>query len=151
MSNQWLLHPNAICYWRAAMAVLAFGLYFFTPQQAVAIFIFTFAAFLDGVDGMVARGCCLVSKLGESLDPLCDKLTYLPPLIGFAYVGILSFKLVWILVAVELFGQFLARKVLSLMKISGAANNFGKIRLLSVSPWSSFVPCYMGPKVNRYR
>ncbi len=112
------------------MAVLGFFLYFFTPIQGPAILIFTWAAILDGVDGIVARQCNLVTKWGESLDPLCDKLTYLPPLIGFAYTGILSINLVWILVVIELFGQFFARRLLTFLKISGAANNFGKIKAI---------------------
>lgn len=128
--NLWLMHPNAICYWRAAMAGIAYFLYFIFPIQSLAILIFTFSAILDGVDGVVARGCGLGTKLGEWLDPLCDKLTYLPPLVGFAYGGILSVKLVWILVAIEFAGQFFARKVLSLLNISGAANNFGKIKAI---------------------
>ena len=130
MSHQWLLHPNSICYWRAVMAVLGFWLYFFSSWQSLAIFIFTFAAILDGVDGVVARGCNLVSRWGEWLDPLCDKLTYLPPLIGFAHGGILSVKLVWILVVIEFAGQFFARRILTKMKFSGAANNFGKIKAI---------------------
>jgi CDP-diacylglycerol--serine O-phosphatidyltransferase len=130
LTHQWLLHPNAICYWRTGMAICGFFLYFFTDYQGIAIFIFTFAAILDGVDGVVARNCNLISRLGEWLDPMCDKLTYLPPLIGFAYAGILSIQLIWILVAVELFGQFFARKILSYLKISGAANNFGKIKAI---------------------
>ncbi len=130
MSHQWLLHPNSICYWRTVMAVLGFGLYFFSSWQSLAIFIFTFAAILDGVDGVVARGCNLVSRWGEWLDPLCDKLTYLPPLIGFAHGGIISVKLVWILVVIEFAGQFFARRILTKMKFSGAANNFGKIKAI---------------------
>lgn len=129
-SHLWLLHPNAICYWRTAMALIGFVLYFFSGYQAFAIVIFTFAAILDGVDGIVARNCDMVTEWGEWLDPLCDKLTYLPPLIGFAYTGILSIKLVWILVAVELFGQFFARRILSLLSYSVAANNFGKIKAI---------------------
>ncbi len=129
-THQWLLHPNAICYWRTGLAIAGFVLYFWTKYQSGAIIIFTFAAILDGVDGLVARGCNLVSKLGEWLDPLCDKLTYLPPLLGFAYTGIISEKLVWILVGIELFGQFAARRLLSLMKTSVAANNFGKIKAI---------------------
>ncbi|GAB6190380.1 CDP-alcohol phosphatidyltransferase family protein [Desulfocastanea catecholica] len=129
-SHLWLLHPNAICYWRTAMALIGFVLYFFSGYQAFAIIIFTFAAILDGVDGIVARNCDMVTEWGEWLDPLCDKLTYLPPLIGFAYTGILSIKLVWILVAVELFGQFFARRILSLLSYSVAANNFGKIKAI---------------------
>ncbi len=130
VAHQWLMHPNSICYWRTAMALFCFYLYFWTDLQAVAIIIFTFAAILDGVDGVIARNCGLVSKWGETLDPLCDKLTYLPPLLGFAYVGIISVKLVWILVAIELFGQFFARSLLTFLNISGAANNFGKIKAI---------------------
>jgi CDP-diacylglycerol--serine O-phosphatidyltransferase len=129
-SHLWLLHPNAICYWRAAMALIGFVLYFFLGYQVVAIPIFTFAAFLDGVDGIIARKCNLGSHWGEWLDPMCDKLTYLPPLLGFAYAGILSTTLVWMLVGVELFGQFFARRILDMLKTSGAANNFGKIKAI---------------------
>lgn len=129
-SHLWLMHPNAICYWRAAMAIVAYVLYFFLGFQSLAIPIFTFAAILDGVDGIVARKCNLGSKWGEWLDPVCDKLTYLPPLIGFAYVGIISPTLVWILVIIEGIGQFLARHILNMLNISGAANNFGKIKAI---------------------
>ncbi len=130
LSHQWLLHPNSICYWRTVMAVMGFALYFFTSYQSVAIFIFTFAAILDGADGVVARGCNLGSSWGEWLDPMCDKLTYLPPLIGFAYAGIISIELVWGLVAIEFVGQFFARRILTWLKFSGAANNFGKIKAI---------------------
>jgi CDP-diacylglycerol--serine O-phosphatidyltransferase len=129
-SHLWLMHPNAICYWRTVMALLGFILYFLMDYQAIAIIIFTFAAILDGVDGIVARNCDMVTEWGEWLDPMCDKLTYLPPLIGFAYAGILSVELVWIMVAVELFGQFFARKILALLSHSVAANNFGKIKAI---------------------
>ncbi|MFH2060173.1 MAG: CDP-alcohol phosphatidyltransferase family protein [Pseudomonadota bacterium] len=129
-SHQWLLYPNAICYWRTVLAFIGFALYFLTSYQAIAIFVFTFAAILDGVDGVVARGCNLVSRWGEWLDPLCDKLTYLPPLIGFAYAGIISIKLIWILTIIELIGQFFARRILIWIKFSGAANNFGKIKAI---------------------
>ncbi len=129
-SHLWLLHPNSICYWRTAMAFLGFCLYFSSTYQAAAIFIFTFAAILDGADGVVARQCDLGTLWGETLDPLCDKLTYLPPLIGFAYAGIIRPDLVWILVIIEFSGQFLARRILTWIKFSGAANNFGKIKAI---------------------
>lgn len=128
--NLWLLHPNAVCYWRTAMAMIGLLLYFFTGHENSGIIIFTFAAILDGIDGVIARKCNLGSKLGEWLDPLCDKLTYLPPLIGFAYKGIISINLIWLLVVIEICGQFLARRVLDILKTSGAANNFGKIKAI---------------------
>ena len=129
-NNLWLLHPNAVCYWRTAMALVGLVLYFFIGYENIGIVIFTFAAILDGVDGIIARKCQLGSKFGEWLDPFCDKLTYLPPLIGFAYRGIISVKLIWVLVAIELFGQFFARRILDFLKTSGAANNFGKIKAI---------------------
>ncbi len=129
-NHQWLLHPNSICYWRAALALVGFVLYFWVGYQDIAILIFTFAAILDGVDGVVARSCDMATPWGETLDPLCDKLTYLPPLVGFAYLGIMSIETVWILVGVELAGQFLARHVLAVIKYSVAANNFGKIKAI---------------------
>lgn len=146
-SNLWLLHPNAICYWRGGVAIIAFFMYFFSPYQSLPILFFTFAAIMDGVDGVVARSCNLGTKWGEWLDPMCDKLTYLPPMLGFAYTGILDVRLVWILVVIEFAGQFFARHVLKLLNTSGAANNFGKIKaimcfalvifcaLLQENPW----------------
>jgi len=50
-SHFWLLHPNSICYWRTAMALVGYVLYFHTSYQATAIIIFTFAAILDGSTG----------------------------------------------------------------------------------------------------
>jgi len=128
--HQWLLHPNAICYWRTLAAFIGLLLYFVVGWESLAIFIFTMAALMDGIDGIVARRCQLGSPWGEWLDPMCDKLTYLPPLILFAYQGIISVPMVWILVAIELLGQFMARWVLSKLRISGAANNFGKIKAI---------------------
>jgi len=129
-THLWLLHPNAICYWRVAMAFVAYLFYFIFDFQSVAILIFTFAAVFDGIDGLVARNCNLVTRWGEWLDPLCDKLTYLPPLLGYAYAGIISVKFVWVLIAIEFVGQFFARRILAFLGISGAANNFGKIKAI---------------------
>ena len=129
-THLWLLHPNAICYWRTAMAFAAYLFYFILGYQSLGILIFTFAAVFDGIDGLVARNCNLVTRWGEWLDPLCDKLTYLPPLLGYAYAGIISVKLVWVLIIIEFVGQFFARRILSFLEISGAANNFGKIKAI---------------------
>ena len=112
------------------MAIVGYIFYFHMGYQSVAILTFTIAAILDGVDGVVARSCDLVTRWGEWLDPFCDKLTYLPPLLGFAYAGILTPKLVWILITVEFVGQFFARHILKLLNTSGAANNFGKIKAI---------------------
>ena len=95
----------------------------------MAILLYTFSAVLDGTDGLIARSCDLETPLGEELDPLCDKLTYLPPIVFFAYDGLLNIAAVYALLAVEFCGQFLVRYVIKrFTSFSVAANNFGKVK-----------------------
>jgi CDP-diacylglycerol--serine O-phosphatidyltransferase len=87
LGSHWFFHPNAICLWRVIIGLSGVTLYFVAGQHALGILLFTISAVLDGVDGLVARECNLTSSFGEEIDPLCDKLTYLPPLVFFAYQG----------------------------------------------------------------
>jgi CDP-diacylglycerol--serine O-phosphatidyltransferase len=123
------MHPNSICYERALLASFATWLYFNTPLKETGIVLYSIAITLDVVDGMVARRCGLVSKKGEILDPLFDKLTYLPTLLIFSFQGFLSVEFTWTLIIIEIIiGQFLSRQILQYLNRSGAANNFGKIK-----------------------
>ena len=36
-SHLWLMHPNAICYWRTAMALVGLVLYFFIGYENIGI------------------------------------------------------------------------------------------------------------------
>jgi len=129
LGAHWYYHPNAICVWRVLIGLAATLLYFVAHQYTWAILLFTISGILDGVDGLIARKCDLVTPFGEEIDPLCDKLTYLPPLVFFAYQGLLSVPLVWALVLIETSGQFLVRYIIkSFTRFSVAANNFGKIK-----------------------
>ncbi|MCF8063593.1 MAG: CDP-alcohol phosphatidyltransferase family protein [Deltaproteobacteria bacterium] len=123
------LHPNAICIWRVLIGLLGMLLYFVLGHQFWGILFFTISAFLDGVDGLVARRCDLVTEFGEEIDPLCDKLTYLPPMGFFAYQGLLPIPAFWTLTAIEFLGQFVVRYLLKrFTSFSVQANNFGKIK-----------------------
>jgi len=129
LCSDWYFHPNAICVWRVIIGLFGILLYFVNDQKAVGILLFTLSAVMDGVDGLIARGCNLVTSFGEQIDPLCDKLTYLPPMLFFAYMGLLDVNGVWVLVAVEVSGQFLFRYIIKrFTSFSVAANNFGKIK-----------------------
>lgn len=129
LCEHWYFHPNAICVWRVGIGWLGTMLYFMSDQKAMGILLFTLSAVMDGVDGLLARECDLVTPFGEEIDPLCDKLTYLPPMGFFAYIGLLSANAVWILVLVEASGQFLFRYIIKrFTRLSVAANNFGKIK-----------------------
>lgn len=122
-----ILHPNSICYVRTAMAMTGYFLYFVLHHwEEPAIFIFTFAAILDGVDGLVARGAELESEWGKFLDPLCDKATYLPPLASFAWQGKISLISMAFFILIEPFGQFGARPILQRLGWAIGANKFGK-------------------------
>jgi CDP-diacylglycerol--serine O-phosphatidyltransferase len=104
-------------------------LYFVFGQYTWGILLFTISAVLDGVDGLIARKADLVTPFGEEIDPLCDKLTYLPPMIFFASQGLLDVTAVWTLVIIEACGQFLVRYIIKrFTKFSVVANNFGKIK-----------------------
>lgn len=127
--RHWYLHPNAVCIWRVIIGLIGTHLYFLAEQHELGILLFTISAMLDGVDGLVARECDLITSFGEELDPLCDKITYLPPLLFFAYWGMLSIAAVWTLVIIEASGQFLVRYIIKrFTRFSVAANNFGKIK-----------------------
>ncbi len=129
LCGHWYYHPNAVCVWRVLIGLSGALLYFMTGQRALGILLFTLSAVLDGVDGLLARECDLVTPFGEEIDPLCDKLTYLPPMVFFAYMGLLDVSAVWILVVVEASGQFLFRYIIKrFTNFSVAANNFGKIK-----------------------
>jgi CDP-diacylglycerol--serine O-phosphatidyltransferase len=129
LCGHWYFHPNAVCVWRVVIGLSGAFLYFTTGQKFLGILLFTLSAVMDGVDGLLARECDLVTPFGEEIDPLCDKLTYLPPMVFFAYIGRLDVNAVWILVVVEASGQFLFRYIIKrFTHFSVAANNFGKIK-----------------------
>ncbi len=123
-----LLWPNWICTERVVVGFIGLYFYFFTELYWLGVILFTISAFLDGVDGLVARKCNLISSFGEEYDPLCDKLTYLPAMFIFAYLGILNILIITILAGIEFFGQFVVRYFIKRWNFSIAANNFGKIK-----------------------
>jgi len=126
--GRWYLHPNAICAWRVVIGFAGTLLYSLAGYPFWGILMFTISAVMDGVDGLIARSCDLVSPLGEEIDPLCDKLTYLPPLF-FAFQGLLDMTAIWILLIIEFCGQFVVRYIIKrFTSFSVQANNFGKIK-----------------------
>jgi len=129
LGRHWIFHPNTICLWRVIIGISGTLLYFVAEQYAFGILLFTISAVLDGVDGLVARQCKLTTSFGEEIDPLCDKMTYLPPILFFAYQGYLGVAAAWVLVFIEVCGQFVVRYIIKRFTLfSVAANNFGKIK-----------------------
>lgn len=156
--NGWIvtlspLYPNNICYIRVFVAWVAIGAYCF-GWQYVGIALYLLAVFFDAVDGMVARRCDLVTKAGEKIDPLCDKLTYLAPIAYFGISGVLSVIPTVLFIIFELSGQSVVRKILTCRGQSVAANNFGKMKAIlafSLMPYIFVVQNYQQiPDISRY-
>jgi CDP-diacylglycerol--serine O-phosphatidyltransferase len=120
-------HPNSISCLRVYLAGIGLAFYVIGWQN-VGIAIYIFASFGDAADGMVAKTCDLITEKGKWLDPLCDKITYLPPIIYFGWERSLPWGWVMAFVFLELFGQFAVRRLLDYRGLSGAANYFGKIK-----------------------
>ncbi len=53
-------------------------------QYTIALVVFLFAGFTDAVDGYIARKYKMITKLGQILDPLADKLVLLTALVMIA-------------------------------------------------------------------
>jgi len=73
-------------------------LYFFIQNSAsdklIGTIIFSFAAATDWYDGYIARKLNIVSRWGQFMDPLADKILISSALIAFAYLGYLHWWMV---------------------------------------------------------
>lgn len=127
--HRWL-HPNSISRARYPMGFIAVLLLHLGFPRLSFLF-FTFWMITDITDGDIARKCDLHTEEGESLDPLSDKLMYIPMLIYMAWQGMLDPLLVGLFLAFDIFGQvsrfFIKVKAASLF---GKAKTFLVVVLL---------------------
>ncbi len=134
INHRWL-HPNPICIYRIPMgfvSALIWGLGF---PFAGTIF-FGFWMMTDMTDGTIARGCDLGTTTGEWLDPLSDKLMYLPVLFMLTFIrpeGASPEYATLSLTAVILFMIFdIASQASRLFVQKKAANSFGKAKTMMI-------------------
>lgn len=66
--------PNALTALRLLLALVAAALFLWRGLVLLPILLSGLAAFLDILDGWLARRMCQISRLGEHLDPLADKV-----------------------------------------------------------------------------
>ncbi len=67
-------------------------------DQLTASIIFTIAAITDWYDGWYARKFGVISRIGQFMDPLADKILVTSALIAFAVLDYVFFWMVWIIV-----------------------------------------------------
>ncbi len=131
-SRRWLrhsrwLHPNMISVVRMPMGLATVALWQL-GMPTIAFFWFALWMISDLTDGTIARHCNLVTETGKWLDPLSDKLLYLPVLLLFAWHGALPPVWIIALTVVDVLGQ--GSRLLTKKK---AANVFGKSKTALVT------------------
>jgi CDP-diacylglycerol--serine O-phosphatidyltransferase len=127
-----ILSPNIISITGAFLGVLSAWLYFVLNAPGLGVFLFMISWALDGVDGIVARGCGLTSERGRELDPLMDKIRYFAILPFIWYDRELAlYPLIALFIVDFIGGQIIVRRFIK--KYPGrfrsvAATYFGKAK-----------------------
>nr|WP_322958894.1 CDP-diacylglycerol--glycerol-3-phosphate 3-phosphatidyltransferase [Mycoplasmopsis canis]WQQ12301.1 CDP-diacylglycerol--glycerol-3-phosphate 3-phosphatidyltransferase [Mycoplasmopsis canis] len=99
---------------------------------SIILVIFIIAMFTDFLDGYLARKWKVVSNFGKLWDPLADKVMTTSVLIFLAWMNIIPFWIVAVLVIRDIVVDG-ARVVMSKNNISIAANLYGKLKTLVLS------------------
>lgn len=133
IGHQGALHPIKISYYGAAFGWLSMLLYVFSASAGYWLFIASVSSFMiswicDGVDGKIARACGLATERGKKLDPLMDKLKYLPMLAVICVFGGMAWYIFLPLAAIDIGGQLLRGTTLMRRHASASATIAGKIK-----------------------
>lgn len=140
VSANWLNPANFLTVLRAGMAppIIAF-LAYRPPGISWSFYagaIFLFAALTDKADGYYARKYNVVTRVGELLDPLADKLLMIPIMITLAFISVPNVQRllpIWVVAAVVV-----RELLISLIRFIGARKGIsfpaswsGKIKMFS--------------------
>jgi cardiolipin synthase (CMP-forming) len=106
VSDRVLTSPNVLSVLRLACVPIFLWL-ILTYQDNWALVVLTLSGVSDYLDGKIARRYNLVTRVGQLLDPLADRLYILSTLLGLAWREIIPWWLVAILVSREVFGTAL--------------------------------------------
>ncbi len=106
VSDRVLTPPNVLSMLRLVCVPIFLWL-IWTGQDNWAVVVLTLSGVSDYLDGKVARHYNLVTRVGQLLDPLADRLYILSTLLGLAWREIIPWWLVAILVSREVFGTTL--------------------------------------------
>jgi cardiolipin synthase len=98
VSNRIVTIPNALSFMRLLL-VPVFAALILLKDDWAAVAVLMVSGFTDYLDGTLARRWGQVTRIGQLLDPLADRLYILTTLLGLAYRDILPWWLVLVLVA----------------------------------------------------
>lgn len=100
--DQWLTLPNALSVLRL-VGVPVFLWLILAEHDGWALVVLMLSGVTDYLDGKIARTYNLVSKVGQYLDPIADRLYIASTLFGLAWREIIPWWLVLILIARDAF------------------------------------------------
>ena len=131
--------PMALTWARIAMIPLIVGIYYLPDgwlaphwKNVTACWLFILAAVTDALDGYIARRYGTVSKLGEFLDPVADKLMVSAALIVLIALGRVDYFVALVIIGREITVSALREWMARIGKSSSVAvNSMGKIKTIS--------------------
>ncbi len=147
--NKKWLSPNAVSNWRkhGGIPTLLLYIFGFTTENEIilysSIWIFTFLAICDRLDGQIARSCDMQTEEGKVLDAEADKWFDLPMLNAFGLFPILEPLYLIITIPMTIF-EYIGQRIRGKNSPAGAGL-VGKIKT-SIK----FVTIYMMTMYGRY-
>ena len=131
--------PMALTWTRIAMIPLIVGIYYLPDgwlaphwKNVTACWLFVLAAVTDALDGYIARRYGAVSKLGEFLDPVADKLMVSAALIVLIALGRVDYFVALVIIGREITVSALREWMARIGKSSSVAvNSMGKIKTIA--------------------
>jgi CDP-diacylglycerol--glycerol-3-phosphate 3-phosphatidyltransferase len=143
--------PNALSAARGVMAILAAALFAFMGLRLLPVLICIAASLLDLLDGWLARRTGQISRLGEHLDPLADKV--LITVIYLALALFLNDRLVLLLVFLLLLREWgitwIREHYQQRYAITLPAGRLGKWKMLSQGFFGIFFLLWMSLRPER--
>ena len=129
----------ALTWARIAMIPLVVGIYYLPDawiaphwKNVAACWIFILAAITDALDGYIARRYGAVSRLGEFLDPVADKLMVSAALIVLIALGRVDSLVALVIIGREIAVSALREWMAKIGKSSNiAVNSMGKIKTIA--------------------
>lgn len=101
--------PNQLTFLRIVLAPV-FVAFLFSPNptlRQLSLLVFIVAMLTDWYDGWVARRWGYITRWGQFLDPLADKVVISAALIAFIYLDLAPAWAVWVIVVRDIFITFL--------------------------------------------
>lgn len=102
VTERWLTLPNVLSIVRLLLLPV-FILFLVQDRLLAAGLVLVVSGVSDYLDGRIARAYGLVSRLGQLLDPIADRLYIATTLLGLAAVGVVPWWLLVVLVARDAF------------------------------------------------